>query len=84
MCGVSPVINNEGACKQLVVTYDAQVDYFSLGLGLLGILCIILGCIYNFDIIKAIYTCIDKRPYDILCMFDYPGFMVNQNSSMPL
>ena len=43
----------------------------------------ILGCTYNFDIFKATYAWIDKRLYDILCMFDYPGFMVNQDYIMP-
>ena len=79
-----PVSNNEDACQELVATCEAQVDYFSLGLGSLAIVCAILGFIYNFHIIKDTYTCIDKRLYDILCMFDYPGFMVNQDSIMPL
>ena len=84
MCANSPIINNEDACQELAVTCEAQVDYFSSGLCWLAIVCAILGFIYNFHIVKAIYTCIDKRLYDILCMFDYPGFMVNQESIMPL
>ena len=84
MYGNTPVINSEGACKELVVTCEAQVDYFSSSLCWLVIVCAILIFIYNFDLIKAIYTCIDIRLYDILCMFDYPGFMVNKDSIMPL
>ena len=84
MFGNISAINNEGACKELAITCEAQVNYSCSGLGWLAIVCAILGFIYNFHIIKAAYTCIDKRLYDILCMFDYPGFMVNQDSIMPL
>ena len=84
MYGNSPIINNEDACQELAVTCEAQVNYFSSGLCWLAIIYAILGFIYNFDIIKATYTCIDKCLYDIICMFDYPGFMVNQKSTMPL
>ena len=84
MCGNIRVLNNESECQELAVTCEAQVDYFSSGICWLAIVCATLGFIYNFGIIKATYTCIDKRLYDILCMFDYPGFMVNQDSTMPL
>ena len=84
MYGNSPIINNQDACQELAVTCEAQLNYFSSGLCWLAIVCAILGFIYNFDIIKATYICIDKCLYDIICMFDYPGFMVNQNSTMPL
>ena len=84
MSSDTPVINSEGACKELAVTCEAQLDYFSSGLCWLAIVYAILAFIYNFDIIKATYTCIDKCLYDIICMFDYPGFMVNQKSTMPL
>lgn len=84
MCGNISAINYEGACKELATTCEAQVNYFYSDLYWLAIVCAILRFIYNFHIIKAMYVCIDKRLYDILCMFDYPGFMVNQDSVMPL
>ena len=98
ICSTAPVINNggankelvlttnnDGAYKELVVTSKSQANYLVLGLG-----CLLVGCAifadlhYNFDMFKAAYTIIDQRFYDILCMFDFPGFMVDRTSVMPL
>lgn len=80
-----PIINNDGTCEELVVTSEAQANYFVFGLSFLLIACAIFADIdYNFDMLKAAYTIIDQRLYDILCMFDFPGFMVDKRSVMPL
>lgn len=80
-----PAINNDNACEELVVTNKAQENYLVLGLGYLLIACAIFANIhYNFDILKATYTIIDQGLYDILCMFDFPGFLVDRRSVMPL
>lgn len=39
---------------------------------------------YNIDILNAVDTNLDLHLYNILCMFDYPGFMVERASFMLL
>ena len=81
----APAISKDGTCEELVVTNKAQENYLVLGLSYLLIACAIFANIhYNFDMLKATYTIIDQRLYDILCMFDFPGFMVERRSIMPL
>ena len=86
ICSTAPVISKDGTCEELVVvTNKAQENYLVLGLSYLLIACAIFANIhYNFDMLKATYTIIDQRLYDILCMFDFPGFMVERRSTMPL
>jgi hypothetical protein len=51
-----------------------------LGLGCLVAALIFNDIYYNFDTLKAI----DEYLYNILCMSDFPGFMVNSRAAMPL
>ena len=56
-----------------------------MGLVCLFTVCAIFGSIYyNLDTLKDVYMNIDISLYNLLCMFDFPGFMVDRNSFMPL
>ena len=56
----------------------------------MGLGCLLIGCAmfanlyYNLDILKAEYMYIDRHLYNILCMFYFPGFMLERRSVMPL
>ena len=86
-CSIIPVANNsyDASGEELVVAANNKPNYLVLGLGRLLIGCAIFANIYyNLDILKAEYTYIDLHLQSILCMFDYPGFMVKRRSVMPL
>ena len=67
------------------VTANNKPNYLVLGLD-----CLLIGCAmfaniyYNLDILKAEYMYIYLHLYNILCMFDFPGFMIQSWSVMPL
>lgn len=68
-----------------MVTANNKPNYLFFGLG-----CLLMGCAifaniyYNLDMLKAEDTSIDQHLHNILCMFDFPGFMVERMSIMPL
>lgn len=86
-CNITPTDNNsyEGLTEELVITANYKPNYLISGLGCLSAVCVIFGNLYyNLDILKAVYTYLDIHLYNFLCMFDFPGFMVNSWSVMPL
>lgn len=80
---VTPVANNPdiGSIEELAVIDNNKPNYLAFALG-----CLLIGCpiFANFDILMAVFTSIDQHLYNILCMFDFPGFMVEKLSIMPL
>ena len=73
-------ILNNGSVDELAVI-DNKKNYLVLGLCCLFIFA---NFYYNVGFIKDVLSTADRRLYDLLCMFDYPGFMVNKSSVMPL
>lgn len=71
------VIAHDCSSEQLKVTVNSQPNYFVWGMG-----CLLLGCAFYYGL--DIYKAIDQYLYNILCMFDYPGFMVEKKSTMTL
>ncbi len=86
-CTFTPNDNNSyhGSTEELVKTANNQPNYLISGLCWLTAACAIFGNIYyNLDILKAVYTYIDIYLHNFLCMFDFPGFMIQDRSVMPL
>ena len=89
-CSITPVANNShDGCltigKEFLVTANNKANCLILGLGCLLIVSVLFVDIYyNLDILKAVYTSVDLHLYKTLCMFDFPGFMVNKTSFMHL
>ena len=69
------------AYQELIVTNKDQVYYPFAGLGFIFIIyAIIAGFFFNFDMFMDAYTFIDRSLHDFLCMFDFPGFLVDRRS----
>lgn len=86
-CITTPIDSN--STEQLIATANNKLDSLVLGLACLTTVCAIFGSIYyNLDTLKDIciyiYMHIDISLYNLLCMFDFPGFMVDRQSIMPL
>ena len=83
-CSTTSAASNSchGSYEELTVS-DNRPNYLFLGLG-----CLLIGCAmsaklyYNLDMLKDVYTSVDIYLYNILCIFDYPGFMVKKRSVM--
>ena len=85
MCSNSSVVNNNDGSKQLLVTTNNQPNYLVSGLTYLLTGCVVYAAVYyNCDALVTIYNSIDNHLYNILCMFDFPGFMVEKKSVMQL
>ena len=73
------------ANEKLVTITNNKPDYLIMGLGYFFSVCTIFATFYySFDTLKAVYMYIDTKLYDFLCMFDFPGFMVENRSAMRL
>ena len=84
VCSITTVqyISYDGSGVELVVTPNNKPNYLVSGLGYLLIGCAIFASIYyNFDKLKTEYTYIDLHLYNTLCLFGFPGFMVNRLST---
>lgn len=74
---------HEASSEQLELTSES--NYFVYGLGWFLIVCVMFFDFYlNFDTLYAVFTHVDVQMYNFLCLFDFPGFLVNSNTIMNL
>ena len=83
--GSLPAEDLVGHAPHPIGTYEAgdgSLPYYIL----MALGCLALGCavVANIDVFRADIAFIDVHFYEFLCMFDFPGFLVNRTATMTL